>query len=80
MRTTGFALPATAISEVHDFVRGRQSSSNLLPSIAELAVLSIEHTLQRLATLSFPFVIFSEALGETKMRNMPVKCPCGKSE
>jgi ketosteroid isomerase-like protein len=41
--------------------------------LAEVAVLSIKHTLQRLATLSFPFVIFSEALGDSEMSNTPAK-------
>jgi hypothetical protein len=48
------------------------------PEFADVAALSIEHTLEGLTTLRFPFVIFSEALGETKMRNTPVKFPCGK--
>jgi len=42
------------------------------------AALSIKHTTEGLSAPDFPFVIFSEALGETKMKITPAKYQCGR--
>ena len=48
---------------IRRFSPARQQLFEFAPELADATALSIEHMLQGLATLGFPFVIFSEAPG-----------------
>jgi hypothetical protein len=72
-----FVSPATASSNPQIFA-GAAAVFEFAPEFADATAPSIEHMLQGLTTLSFPFVIFSEALVEREKRETLLKCRSGK--